>query len=459
MPTKKQFTCGIAVLCLGLIFATSKPAASPAGSQPDEPPEMLAPTPPMGWNSWDCYGPTVTEDQVKAQADYMAKNLAQHGWQYVVVDIQWSEPGAGAHGYHPFAKLVMDPYGRLMPATNRFPSAADGKGFKPLADYVHSLGLRLGIHIMRGIPRQAVDQNTPILGTSYHAQDIADKTNLCKWLTDMYGVDTTKPGGQAYYESILSLYAQWGVDYIKADDMSSPFQGPEIEALHRAISKSGRPIVLSLSPGPAPLEHAKELAANAQLWRISDDFWDRWKDLRNEFELCKAWAPYSGRGYWPDADMLPLGTIGLKAEVGNPRQTNFTRDEQITLMTLWSIFRSPLMMGGDLPSLDAFTLSLLTNDEVLAVNQKSSGGHELFRRGDQIAWVADVPGMRDKYVALFNVGEQPAQVEVLWKEAGLDKGCRVRDLWQQKDLGNLEDKLSMTVSPHGARLFRVSPRP
>ena len=223
MPTKRQFTCGIAVLCLGLILATSKPAASPAGSQPDEPPGMLAPTPPMGWNSWDCYGPTVTGEQVKAQADYMAKNLAQHGWQYVVVDIQWSEPGAGAHGYHPFAKLVMDPYGRLMPATNRFPSAADGKGFKPLADYVHSLGLRLGIHIMRGIPRQAVDQNTPILGTSYHAQDIADKTNLCKWLTDMDGVDTTKPGGQAYYDSIVSLYAQWGVDYIKADDMSSPF--------------------------------------------------------------------------------------------------------------------------------------------------------------------------------------------------------------------------------------------
>jgi alpha-galactosidase len=459
MATRKHFLWGIALLCLGLIIASSVTAAGPVGAQPAQPSMTLAPTPPMGWNSWDCYGPTVTEGQVKAQADFMAKHLAQHGWQYIVVDIQWYEPTSGAHGYHPLAKLVMDPYGRLMPAPNRFPSAADGKGFKPLADYVHSLGLRFGIHIMRGIPRQAVDQDTPILGTYYHAQDIADKTNLCKWLTDMYGVDTTKPGGQAYYDSILSLYAQWGVDYIKADDMSSPFQGPEIKALHRAIVNSGRPIVLSLSPGPAPLDREKELAANAQLWRISGDFWDRWRDLRNQFDLCKIWAAYSGPGHWPDADMLPLGRIGIKAEVGNPRQTNFTRDEQFTLMTLWSIFRSPLMMGGDLPSLDAFALSLLTNDEVLAVNQKSSGGRELFRRGDQIAWAADIPGTRDRYIALFNLGEQPAQVQVLWKEIGLDKTCAVRDLWQQRNLGNLEDKPSMTVNPHGARLFRVSPRP
>lgn len=448
----ERITFSMLILCLGLCLGL---AAAPAF--PQTRPATLAPVPPMGWNSWDSYGPTVREDEVKAQADYMAKHLAPHGWQYIVVDIQWSEPHAKAHGYRPNAELVMDEYGRLMPAPNRFPSAANGQGFKPLAGYVHSLGLRFGIHIMRGIPREAVKQNTPILGTNYHAADIADKNNLCKWLTDMYGVDTTKPGGQAYYDSIVALYAEWGVDYIKADDMSSPYQGPEIEALHRAIAKSGRPIVLSLSPGPAPLGRAKDLERNAQLWRISNDFWDRWQSLKNQFELCKAWASSSGPGHWPDADMLPLGTIGIRAEVGNPRPTHFTRDEQTTLMTLWSIFRSPLMMGGDLPSLDLFTLSLLTNDEVLAVNQKSSGGHELFRHGDQVAWVAEAPGTRDKYVALFNIGERPTQIGVSWRELSLQGSCSVRDLWQRKDLGEHAETFSATVTPHGARLFKISP--
>src|SRR5215467_9470920 len=202
-----------------------------------------APTPPMGWNSWDSYGTTVTEAQVKANADVMARDLASHGWQYIVVDIQWYEPNAQGHDYAPGAKLAMDQYGRLLPAVNRFPSSANGHGFKPLADYVHNKGLKFGIHIMRGIPRQAVEQNTPIKGTQYHAADIADKDNPCEWNPDMWGVDTTKPGSQTYYDSIAELYASWGVDFIKADDMGSHLYQPvEIKALALAIRKSGRPM-------------------------------------------------------------------------------------------------------------------------------------------------------------------------------------------------------------------------
>src|SRR3954447_3950291 len=224
-----------------------------------------APTPPMGWNSWDSYGTTVREDQVKANADAMARDLASHGWQYVVVDILWYEPNAQGHDYEPGAKLAMDEYGRLIPAVNRFPSSAGGAGFRPLADYVHGLGLKFGIHIMRGIPRQAVRTNTPILNSTARAADVADQSSTCRWNTDMYGLNMSKPGAQAYVDSIVNLYASWGVDYIKADDEARPLHQEEVAALHRAITNSGREIVLSLSPGPAPLDHADFFAANAQL--------------------------------------------------------------------------------------------------------------------------------------------------------------------------------------------------
>jgi hypothetical protein len=440
-------------------FAIAAPARGKAARSQPTRQTAFATRPPMGWNSWDCYGTTVTEAEVKAQADYMRQHLARYGWRYVVVDIQWYEPNAKAHGYRENAELVMDGYGRLLPAVNRFPSAAGGRGFKPLADYIHRQGLRFGIHIMRGIPRRAVKQNLLVWGSTAHSQEVADEKNTCSWNTDMYGVDVSKPAGQSYYDSVVALYARWGVDYIKADDMSSPFHEEEIAALSRAIQKSGRAIVLSLSPGPAPVGRADFLRRHAQLWRISNDFWDRWEDLRKQFDYCRQWQGFIGPASWPDADMLPLGRIGIRAERGDDRRTRFTADEQYTLMTLWLIFRSPLMMGGDLPSNDAFTLSLLTNPEALAVHRSSAGNHELFARGNQIAWVADVPGTKDKYVAAFNLADHAAtDIKLEWREIGLAGRCGVRDLWQKKELGVFSGEMVATVRPHGAALYRVSPR-
>jgi len=284
-----------------------------------------APTPPMGWNSWDCFATTVTEAQTKAQADFMAAKLKSHGWRYIVVDIQWYEPGAKSHQYRKDAILTMDAFGRLTPALNRFPSAGGGAGFKPLADYIHSLGLKFGIHLMRGIPRQAVEKNLPIKGTSYHAQDVANQASTCPWNPDMYGVDMSKPGAQEYYNSVFDLIAAWGVDYVKVDDISRPYHEhePEIEAVRRAIDHTGRPIVLSLSPGETPLDAAGHVAQHANLWRISDDFWDRWLALRDQFSRLERWNPYRITGAWPDADMLPLGVLVL-----GQRSTRFTSDEQ-----------------------------------------------------------------------------------------------------------------------------------
>jgi alpha-galactosidase len=420
--------------------------------------QSVAPAPPMGWNSWDSYGTTVTEAQVKANTDVMAATLKAHGWQYIVVDIQWYEPNAQGHDYAPGAKLAMDNYGRLLPAVNRFPSAADGTGFKHLADYVHGKGLKFGIHIMRGIPRQAVEQNTAIEGTRYHAADITDKDNPCQWNPDMWGVDTTKPGSQAYYDSIAKLYASWGVDFIKADDMGSHlYQPAEIRALSLAIRKTGQPIVLSISPGPGPLSEAQLFEKYAQMWRISDDFWDDWKLLRKQFDYTRDWAEFVGKNdTWPDADMLPLGKLRVTAKEGGGSPSKFTADEQQTLMTLWSIFRSPLIFGGDLPSNDAATNALITNDEVLAVNQHSSGNHQVIEEGNLRAWIADVPGSKDHYLAVFNLGNDVLNVDLPWSKVGISAFIlEVRDLWQRTSLGE-KDRLLVTLRPHASALFRIS---
>lgn len=362
-----------------------------------------APTPPMGWNSWDCFGTTLTEAQAKAQADAMAQHLKPYGWNVFTVDIQWYEPESKGHGYKGGAKLEMDKYSRLVPAVKKFPSAANDAGFKPLADYVHGKGLKFGIHIMRGIPKQAVAQNTPIRGTRARAQDIAKQDSTCGWNPDMFGVDMAKEGAQDYYDSLFKLYASWGVDFVKVDDISRPYddvQRAEVEAIRKAIDKSGRPIVLSLSPGDTPLDYGEHVMKHANMWRISDDFWDRWQPLYEMFGRLEKWTPHRAPGAWPDADMLPFGTIEFK------RPTNFTQDEQVLCLSLWCIARSPLIFGGDMTKLDPFTLRLLTNPEVLAVNQKSTGNRQLSRANDLIVWAAEVPGTRDRYVGLFNAQDR-----------------------------------------------------
>ncbi|WP_133273362.1 NPCBM/NEW2 domain-containing protein [Hymenobacter radiodurans] len=404
-------------LAVGLSVQAQKMPPKPAFHQ-------WALTPPRGWNSWDCYGPTVTEVEVKANADYMAKYLKASGWEYVVVDIRWYVGNDTAHGYNEKnPDWNIDQYGRFVPAVNRFPSAANGQGFKPLADYMHGKGLKFGIHIMRGVPVVAVNRKLPILGSKATAADIYSKEGQAGWLRDMYTVVAGRPGAQEYYNSLFKMYADWGVDFVKVDDLSSPYHAPEVEMIRKAIDLTGRPIVLSTSPGETPIAQAKHVQQHANMWRTVGDFWDSWEQLKEHFEVCNRWAPYSMPGAWPDADMLPLGRIGIRAERGDDRMSRFTNDEQYTLMSLWSIFRSPLMFGGDLPSNDAFTLALLTNKEVLAMHSTSTNNRQLFRQNDLIAWVADDPKTGDKYLALFNAQDQELATE---KEAAWSSGLITR---------------------------------
>jgi alpha-galactosidase len=406
----------------------------------------------MGWNSWDCFATTITESQTKAEADYMAAHLKDHGWRYVIVDIQWYEPAASGYDYRPGAALVLDEWGRLLPAVNRFPSAAAAKGFGPLADYIHSLGLKFGIHLLRGIPRQAYERNLPIKGTSYRARDIADVNSVCRWNTDMFGVDMTMPGAQAYFDSVFALIASWGVDYVKVDDISRPYHVGEIEGVRNAIDHSGRPMVLSLSPGDTPLVSAEHVRLHANLWRISDDFWDNWTSLDQQFPRLEKWNGYRMPGAWPDADMLPLGVIAL-----GKHATNFTPDEQRVVMTLWSIARSPLMFGGDMLKMDPHTLTLLTNDEVLAVDQHSAHNQPLYDHDGLVAWTADAPGTVDKYVAVFNRTGSASAVGVALADLGLGTHVQVRDLWTHKMGPASGPEFSVVVPSHGAGLYRLSP--
>ena len=429
-----------------------------------------APTPPMGWNSWDCYGPTVVENEVKANADYMSKNLKKFGWEYIVVDIRWYVENDKAGGYNEDNPIyILDEYGRLTPALNRFPSAANGKGFKPIADYIHSKGLKFGIHIMRGIPVIAVKKNTPILGSDAKAQDIYTTEGQCMWLRDMYTIVAGKAGAQEYYNSLFQLYASWGLDFVKVDDLSG--RTKEIEMVRKAIDNCGRQIVISISPGGDRPETADFLKNNVNMWRTSNDFWDNWPQLKNQFSILPRWVSLGVKGCYPDGDMLPLGKIGLRAERGQPRMSGFTKDEQYTLMSLFAIFRSPLMFGGDLPSNDEFTLSLMTNKDVLEVNQHSINGKQLFRENDLIAWIADDPKTGDKYLALFNASDQQPflkgqdtlgiavpdaiPITVKFDQLGLTGTHTVKDLWSGEKLGKFTNEFTRTINLHGAGLYRI----
>jgi len=430
-------------------------------------------TPPMGWNSWDCYGPTVNESEVKANADYMAKNLKAYGWEYIIIDIRWYVANDKALGYNQTdPKYSIDAFGRFIPAVNRFSSAANGVGFKAIADYIHNEGLKFGIHVMRGVPVIAVKNNLPVLGTNVTAKDIYSEEGQCRWLKDMYTIVSGKAGSQEYYNSIMDLYASWGVDFLKIDDLSSPYHKEEIEMIRKAIDRTGRKIVLSTSPGPTPIEQIDHIRQNANMWRTVGDFWDNWPQLKEQFNVFNKWSKYIAPGKWPDGDMLPLGHIGIRAERGTDRMTKFTRDEQYTLMTLFSIFKSPLMFGGNLPDNDAFTLSLLTNKDVLIVHNRSLNNRQLFNNNDKIAWMADDPITGDKYLALFYIADQKTvdkkvepdstvpsdsiKFSVQLKDMGVSSNVKITNLWTGKNLGIFSDEFSPWIRRHGTGFYKLS---
>jgi hypothetical protein len=428
--------------------------------------DKLALTPPMGWNSYDAFGDSVTEAETLTNAAWLKEHLQPLGWDTIVVDFRWYDRLADGVRVQNPEGVTVDAFGRCIPTANRFPSATNGAGFKPLADAAHAMGLKFGIHIMRGIPRKAVEGNLPIADSSFTAAQAAlppgDTNRTCVWNRDMFGVDGSSAAGKAWYGSIARQYAAWGVDYIKCDDLAFVGRGGfydalEIEALSASLLHCGRSIILSLSPGPAPVNCGPHLKQFANLWRISNDLWDNWRALDHAFTLFAAWYDDGSPGHWPDGDMIPFGHICQRnCDVRPDRWTRFTRDEQLTFMSLWALAPSPLMLGMNLPDNDAWTTALLTNPEVLAVNQDPLGRPARRLTGPPVPGEMWVKPLADgsQAVGFFNRGEAPAEIKFPWRHLGFLSRPLARDLWLRKDLDSA-DEFAAELPARGAVLLRV----
>jgi hypothetical protein len=425
--------------------------------------KSLAVTPPMGWNSWDAYGLTIDEQQFRANAQVLA-GLKTYGWTYAVIDEGWylENPLAKADQF----KFTWDSNGRLSPDTARFSSAANGAGFKPLAEWVHGLGLKFGIHIVRGIPKGVVRENLPVADSRFRAADVADTSDTCPWNADNYGVRDTA-AGQTYYDSVMSLYSKWGVDFLKVDCIADhPYKADEIRMIANAIRKSGGTIMLSLSPGPTNLSHAAEVAEHSQMWRIADDIWDGWafpaqqfpNGLLSAFDNLAKWAKYAKPGNWPDADMLPWGSLTPHPGWGSARQSRLTPDEQRTQFTLWAMARSPLILGSNLTELDDFTRRLMTNKEVIAINQTAIASEEIAGSPEDAArmrvWSSTVSGARPTYLAVFNLQDAALRKDIPWPAALAGQDHAVFDIWNQRHIAAAK-LMHVDLPPHACALFRV----
>lgn len=470
-----------AVLCLAGITVTTTAIAQtpnwgmsrvantelPAGENTQRinntPKAVVATTPPMGWNSWNNFGLQITEAEFKKQVDYVAEKLKPYGYTYVVIDASWYSPSVSADKKSPFHHPAyakhdanVDEYGRYLPAANKFPSA--NGSFKYLADYVHAKGLKFGLHIQRGMPWQAVEQDLPILGSKMKAKDVANPADLCLWFNATYGLDMKVSGAQEYYNSIFELYASWGVDFVKVDDLSMPYHGDEITGIRKAIEKTGRDMVFSTSPGSTPISARFHVLNNADMFRVSSDFWDTWPQLKQQFAYAKSWAVHAvnAPGRWPDLDMLPVGKIATRSgDSGGERFTRFSKDEQFTLMTLWSISRSPLIISNDLTQNDDFTLKLLTNKDVLAVNQQGSYQKEIFSEKGIVVWSSNTTTNEGKYIAIFNLNDKEEEVSIPFVQLGLDKVYKAKNLWNGKEIGTLQNNVTAKIPSHGAVLYQL----
>jgi alpha-galactosidase len=416
--------------------------------------------PPKGWNSFDSYGWSVNEDEFKEGVEFCDKHLKQFGYDIMTVDFCWSHPGADSRPNPDIAdtavELNMDCYGRLLPSEDRFPSAKDGNGFAPLAEFVHGKGMKFGIHIMRGIPKQAVDKKTQIKGTDLTAAAAADTDGLhCWWLDQMHPLDMTKNCAQAYLDSLFELYSAWGVDFVKVDDLSFPYSELEVEGYSKAIEKCGREIILSLSPGATPIEKWEHVSKYADMWRISPDFWDSFDSLKKNFDLFDSWSQHRVADTYPDGDMIPFGKLSLRGPMGDPRFSSFSYDEKISLMTMWCINSSPLILGGELSEMDEKTRDIVTNRLLLQVDNCAVEARKLSCNDDLLIWTAkDRFNKAVEYVALFNLSDDEMKTVDLDLEA-----LGISGYYDNNDdnFSFVEaERFRTIIMPHGACCFAAS---
>ncbi len=398
----------------------------------------------------------------------MADHLKEFGWEFIVMDAGWYYPEDvdANKGNDEGSAYHLDPYGRLVPDEIKFPSSKKGEGLKNLADYVHSKGLKFGIHIMRGNPRNAVEQLLPIKDSEHNAAEVADKSDTCVWNALNFGLIDDHLGSIDYYESIVELYADWGIDFIKIDDISRPYHKIELELFSNAVQESGRSMLISASPGPAPVAEVEHLRANVDMWRISNDVWDTWTLVKKQFSYCSSWSPHiNGKGR-PHADMLPLGKLRLTggddwvagllsanlADIKN-EYSRLSDTEKYTMMNLLSIFKSPLILGGYLLENDSITTKLITNVVIIELNQESINNQEIYNKDEVIIWTAENQQKNYQYLIVFNISEDQVEFDVSLEILPFTLGKTLLNLWNDKTL-NIDGILKVKLQPHESIVLR-----
>ena len=403
----------------------------------------VALAPQLGWSSWSFVRKNPTEANIEAQAKAMHDSgLVAHGFTYLNID----------DFYYLNPANTVDSGGRWAIDPAHFPH-----GMATVANYVHGLGEKFGMYLTPGIPVAAYQQNTPIAGTTWHARDVVSDTS--KYETNynfgngsMYYIDYAKnpAAAQAFLNSWANLLASWGVDYIKLDGVGD-WDIPDVQHWSQALNQAGRPIHFELSNSLA-LSDAAIWKQYTNGWRIDGDVecycntLTNWNNVAQRFGDIPNWTDWASAGGWNDPDSLEIGGSN----------TGLTADERRTAMTLWAVSASPITLGTDLTTLTSDDLSLLTNDEVLAVDQRGNAARPVDRLTQSQTWAT---GNADgSYtVALFNLTGSTTTVTARWSDLGFGGSASVRDLWTHTDLGTATDTFSASLAPHASRLLRVVP--
>ena len=402
--------------------------------------DRIALTPPMGWNSWNCWARDVTQEQVLSSARAMVdKGLVNHGWTYINIDDGWQGRRGGK-------------YNAIQP-NEKFPDMAG------LTRQIHDMGLKLGIY------------STPWIGTyAAHIGSYSDNPDgENQWIKEGLHNENfryEKPNGDywqdrkevyhhgkySFVEADAKQWAEWQIDYLKYD--WNPNDLYHVKEMHDALRSTDRDIVFSLS-NSAPYADAPLWVRYADCWRTTGDIRDTWKSISSIGFSQQKWGPFCGPGHWPDADMLVVGLVGWGPKL---HATKLTADEQYSHMSLWALLASPLLIGCDLARLDDFTLSLLTNDEVIAVNQDPLGiqAQPVWQKGDLVIYAKPLED-GSMAVGLFNKSLKAAKISFTLKSLGIRGKQTIRDLWRQQDVAETSDAYAATVEPHGVVLLRILP--
>ncbi len=408
--------------------------------------------PPMGWNSWNAYLGSPDEEDMKSQMRYMAARLLPYGYQYFTTDAMWYRQKQG-DGY----VFSTDEYGRPVPFPEKYPSSVNGAGFKALADYAHSLGLKFGLHMMRGMNTWMLGRGASIKGTLTPLEDVIDYESPCSWhAPGWYGVKLDMPEAQLWYDSLFELFADWGVDFIKYDDLGSPLHVRETEMILAALDKCGRDMIFSLSPGNwTKIEDAEFYSSHATMWRISGDFWDSWSSsLRESFDLLAQWNTRIDYPGWPDADMIPIGWLTeLPCERGMfPRLCRFNIDEMRSLFTLFSISRSPLILTCNLLRNDNDLLFIQTQPDCIQLNQYGKSPRVIASTKESYTWQSSVDNR--EYIAVFNLADNDQLFDVIMPN-GLETSL-AQEVWSMRVYKSKGNLLTVPVPAHGVALLRLA---